>query len=265
MHDSVASFASSIPATAPIERPTYSICTMVSRPDEYAEMCESFAAGGFSPEDTQYLFIDNSTSNVADGFTALNRFLVEASEPYIILCHQDVLLLSDGRAKLDALLAELDAVAPKWAVCGNAGARSDGILVTRITDPHGIDRAAGGPFPARVMTLDENFILVRRDRNLAVSGDLSGYHLYGTDLCQVAAYLGYEAYVVDFHLKHKSPGNVDRAFQELRQQIARKHHAFAQPRWLPTSTRYPIYLSSSRITRFIARAMRKIGLSRFNQ
>ncbi len=58
--------------------------------------------------------------------------------------------------------------------------------------------------PIRVGSLDENFIVVKRQANLALSHDMSGFHLYGTDLCIIADILGRTSYVVDFHLCHKA-------------------------------------------------------------
>ena len=67
--------------------------------------------------------------------------------------------------------------------------------------------------------LDKNFLVVRRDANLAVSADLKGFHLHGTDICIVARLLGYTAYVVDFQLRHVSSGasTYEPGFAELPQ------------------------------------------------
>ena len=55
-----------------------------------------------------------------------------------------------------------------------------------------------GELPAKVHTVDENFIVVRRATNLSLSHDLDGFHLYGTDLCVIADILGGNCYVIDF-------------------------------------------------------------------
>ncbi|MFL6733644.1 MAG: hypothetical protein ACJ8EY_02985 [Sphingomicrobium sp.] len=189
----------------------FSICTLVTDHAEYAEMVGSFRAGGFDGPDCEYLYLDNSEGNAFDAFRGGNIFLREAAGDFIILCHQDVLLLNDGREALEARLGELDALDPDWALCGNGGGTESGDLVIRITDPHGTDRALG-TFPARATALDENFIVVRRDANLPLSHDLSGFHLYGADLCILADVLGRSAWVIDFHLRHKSAGRYEPAF-----------------------------------------------------
>lgn len=208
----------------------YSICTLVTRPNEYETMRRSFVAGGFGGEDCEYLFIDNSRSNHFDAFRGYNRFLAEAKGKYIILCHQDIELIADGRAVLDQLLAELDKTDPDWGLCGNAGANASGDQEVRISDPYQDDTTRGGPFPAAVMSLDENFIVARRDANLALSHDLHGFHWHGSDICIVADVLGYKSYVIDFHLRHESKGNLDRSFHEGLAAIAAKYQRAFRPR-----------------------------------
>jgi hypothetical protein len=224
----------------------YSICTLVTRPEEYARMAASFAAGGFAPPDCEYLTLDNSAGNRFDAFAGCNRFLAAARGEYVILCHQDVELIEDGRARLDALLAGLDRDHPDWGLCGNAGGVRPGRLALRISDPHGENTSLGGPFPVRVTSLDENFIVVRRRANLGLSRDLAGFHLYGADLCLAAATLGWGAYVIDFHLRHHSPGKTDASFAEARQRLIDKYQTAFRPRWLAT-TCTTAFLSGSRL------------------
>ncbi|HEY0896855.1 MAG TPA: hypothetical protein VGE15_09920, partial [Sphingobacteriaceae bacterium] len=65
----------------------YSVCTLVTRLSEYYEMVGSFIEAGFSKDQCEYLYIDNSSENTYDAFGGLNRFLQEAKGKYIILCH----------------------------------------------------------------------------------------------------------------------------------------------------------------------------------
>lgn len=208
----------------------YSICTLVTRPSEYETMRRSFVAGGFGSKDCEYLFIDNFRSNDFDAFRGYNRFLAEAKGKYIILCHQDIELIADDRDVLDQRLAELDKTDPDWGLCGNAGANTSGDQEVRISDPYQDNTTRGGPFPAAVMSLDENFIVARRDANLALSHDLHGFHWYGSDICIVADVLGYKSYVIDFHLRHESRGNLDRSFHDGHVAIAAKYQRAFRPR-----------------------------------
>jgi hypothetical protein len=223
----------------------YSICTFVTRFDQYKDLIRSFVDHGFSYDDCEYIYIDNSERNQYDAYRGINKFLTAATGTYIIICHQDVLLIDDGRQKLDVVLGELDGVDPRWGVCGNGGGVYPGRLALRITDPHG-DNQFIEPLPRRVTGLDENFLVVRRDANLAVSADLKGFHLYGTDICIVAQLLGYTAYVVDFHLRHLSSGDgkYQSDYPELRAALIAKYRRVMRPRTAATTTT-AVYLGGS--------------------
>ena len=201
----------------------FSIATLVTKPAQHSAMIASFRAGGFDGEDTEYLFVDNSRGNVLDGYSGLSALIAAARGRFIILVHQDVLLLKDGRKELLERLAELDQLDPNWALAGNAGGTAPGRLAIRISDPHGENQALG-PFPARAAALDENFIVLRRSALLSPSRGLAGFHLYGADLCLQARFKGMTAYVVDFHLRHLGVGTVDRAFRQGRDALERAYH-----------------------------------------
>ena len=213
------------------ERPAFSICTLVTRRAEYDEMLATFLRCGFGEGDCEYLFIDNSEGNRHDTYSGTARFLAEARGHYVILCHQDVLLLDDDRGVLEARLEALTRLDPNWGLCGNAGGNRMGENYVRISDPHGDDRTVG-PLPARVMSLDENFILVRREAGLAVSGDLSGFHLMGTDLCVLASVIGRSAWVIDFHLRHKSGGRLNADYWAAKSALTTKYREAFTPRWM---------------------------------
>jgi hypothetical protein len=231
---------------------TYSFCTLVTKPDEYRNMVELFVEKGFTEPDCEYLYIDNSQSNKHDAYSGYNRFLQQARGKYIILCHQDIEPIEDDRSRLDWLLTEVTQADPAWGLCGNAGANCSGDMVVRISDPWHANRNEGRPFPAPVMSLDENFILVRRDANLALSRDLKGYHWYGSDLCIVASVLGWSSYVIDFHLRHKSGGNKDTQFYKIRYAFRDKLAKAFRPRWHFSITWEPFFISASPLRSLIA-------------
>jgi hypothetical protein len=209
--------------------PAFTIATLVNDEIQYAEMQASFRAHGFAGPDVEFLAVRGARS----AFAALNDMLSAARGAYIVLCHQDVRLIEDGRAALEARLAELEASQPTWALAGNAGAEAPGRLAIRITDPYGTDRHIG-TLPARVMSLDENFIVVRGRAGLRFSRDLDGFHLYGADICLVADTLGWSAWVIDFHLRHLSPGRKDHTFREAEARFRAKWSRALRPRWMQT-------------------------------
>jgi hypothetical protein len=239
----------------------YSICTIVTRLGEYAEMVESFRRGGFCEPDCEYLFLDNSQENMFDSYAGYNLFLNVARGKFIILCHQDVILVDDGRVELDLVLESLSRIDPHWGVCGNSGGVYVGKWARRISDPHGAYQRVG-KLPAKARSLDENFIVVRRSANLALSHDLKGFHLYGTDICLIADIIGYQCYVVDFHLLHKSPGNADTAFKNIRESLIKKYHICLRSRWI-NGTCTIMFVSGAPIFYRIFNKFQVIGLVQF--
>ena len=183
----------------------FTIATLVNNRTHYDEMRGSFEAGGFDRASCEYIFVDNTGPQQTCAYRGLDRLLSEAKGDYVILCHQDVRIVDDGRAELEARLEQLETLDPAWAVAGNAGGIAPGRLAIRITDPHGANRHVGA-LPAKVMSLDENLMIVKRSARLSFSRDLSGFHFYGTDICLIADVLGHSAYVIDFHLEHLSGG-----------------------------------------------------------
>ncbi len=221
-------------ASAATTTPRYTIGSLVSNRRLYDNMLVSFRDHGFGTADCEYLFIDNSGPEQTGAYRGLNAILNAARAPIVILCHQDVRLIGDDRAILDRCIAQLASADPSWAVAGNAGGVAPGRLALRITDPHGKDQKVG-TFPQRVMSLDENFIVVRRDARIGFSHDLEGFHFYGADICLNAAIAGYSAYVIDFHLEHLSPGRKAKDFHAAERAFRAKWSAALKPRWVQTT------------------------------
>jgi hypothetical protein len=225
----------------------FAICTLVSNFEEYGRMLDSFIDAGFTTADCEYRYVDNTNGNSFDAYKGLNLFLQNSDAAYIIICHQDILLKFDKRDTLERRIAELDAIDSNWAVAGNAGTNNPYLLSMVVTHTDMVTHKVG-VLPSKVKSLDENFILVKKSANIALSGDLSGFHLYGTDICLVASCLGYSAYAIDFSLQHLSMGNKDASFYELSKRLQTKYSFFFRSRYIKTTvTRF--YLSSNGILR----------------
>lgn len=229
----------------------YTIATIANDREHLAALHRSLRAAGFDGPDCEYLHIDNTSAEQICAYSGLNAMLNEARGRYVMLCHQDLRILVDDREDLDLRLAELDEHDPTWALAGNAGGVSPGRLAIRITDPHGANQSIG-PFPARVTSLDENFIIVRREARIGFSIDLAGFHFYGADICLNAAVAGWNAYVIDFHLAHLSAGKKDVTFDEMENAFRTKWaHALA-PRWMQTTCAL-VHLAGSPLGQFAGR------------
>ncbi|MEO1282484.1 MAG: hypothetical protein AAFV69_12200 [Pseudomonadota bacterium] len=218
------------------DTPAFTIATLVTAPAQYAQMCTSFEDGGFTPDTCEYLVIDNTQAGQDQtcAYRGLNAALASARAPYVILCHQDVRLLVNNRQTLEARLRQLDANHPDWALAGNAGGAAPGELAIRISDPHRQSQSVGD-FPHRVFALDENFIVVRRSAQIGFSRNLQGFHFYGADICLAAETMGWEAYVIDFHLQHLSPGNKDTSFDTAKAAFRKKWSRAFRPRFIQTT------------------------------
>lgn len=212
----------------------YTIASIINDLEHLEALHRSFRTGGFEDGDCEFMFIDNTAGKQICAYSGLNAMLNEARGRHVILCHQDVRLLADKRKNLDKRLTELEEQDPSWALAGNAGGVAAGQLAIRITDPHGADQRVG-TFPVAVTSLDENFIIVRREARIGFSNNLSGFHFYGADICLNAATAGWNAYVIDFHVAHLSGGKKDDTFIASEQAFRTKWaNAFA-PRWMQTT------------------------------
>lgn len=239
----------------------YTIGTLVTDQAQYDEMRASFEAGGFGSEDCEYLIIDNRHGNTADAYDGLRQLLNLAKGTFVILCHQDVVLLEDGRAELDARLAELSERDPTWALAGNSGGIAMRKLALRISDKHRQNQSRGGPFPVPVMSLDENLIIVRRETRVSFSRDLHGFHMYGADICLNAAMLGYTSYVIDFHLLHKGEAATGKAFDQSVAEFERKWRRAMSPRIMQTTcTR--VLLSNNPLSQFAFSILQSLDRAR---
>jgi hypothetical protein len=152
--------------------------------------------------------LDNSGGNSFNP-SIINDIKSSTAQPYIIFCHQDVILnQGDGFDQLVQALDKLDRLEPKWAVAGNAGVTRHGEFVARITDPNSCYYPkCTKPFPAKVEALEENFLVIRTSANISCDWDM--FYFYAHVLCLDAVTKQQSCYVIDFHLSHLSPGKYD--------------------------------------------------------
>ncbi|HKZ65866.1 MAG TPA: hypothetical protein VJ111_05910 [Chitinophagaceae bacterium] len=191
----------------------FSVCSIITSEEEYTLMRQSFEACGFT-DDCEYIIADNTKSNNFDAYRAISRFIRESQGKYLIIVHQDVRCI-DNKSRLEKCLNDLSHMDDKWAICGNAGAIGYHQFVHHINNAGRIIINAN--LPARVSSLDENLLIINKATSITISPDLTGFHLYGTDLCIIADFLGYNCYVIPFMVKHLSLGNL----KELSKNVTR--------------------------------------------
>lgn len=224
----------------------YTFCTLVTDFGEYIQIVDSAKTAGFDGDDVEFLYFDNQKNNQFDGYNGINRALQEAQGEYLIFCHQDILFHDDKRTTLDACLSELETLDKNWAVAGNAGKDNSCQFYARISDPN-MQNIHNGILPAKVMSLDENFMILNRKHRFATSSQaLSGFHLYALDLCQNAYALGLSCYVINFHLLHKSGGKMSQSYYDAQNNyIALQQKRKAINDFFPLCSNF--YVSSSQI------------------
>jgi hypothetical protein len=203
---------------------TFRIATFVNDRELYARMRASFEQAGFVEPLARY------TIETGEPFAAITR-LGSAAEPYVILAHQDV-LCDQGQtaADLDRLLGELTKLDDRWVVAGNAGGVDRHRTIIHVSDVWS-DPAC---LPCRVTTLDENLLILRTARRPHCSSGLSGWHLYGSDVCLHAEKSGSSCYVIDFRVTHLSPGKYEDVPEAIKR-FSRSWGWRARPRYVRTS------------------------------
>lgn len=228
-------------ASGPAE---FEIYTFVTDEQQYAQMRGSFEAAGLRPPSAAFFAMhDRRTPGGSDPYALIAEVGSRPHRSYVILVHQDVRLdQGAGADELVAALEQLNDVDPAWVVAGTAGGTSDLRLVRRLRDPHG--GSTDDVLPARVVSLDENFLVFNPSHSPRCSPGLGGFHFYGTDVCLNALKDGGTAYVIDMPLTHLSAGRLGPDYDEARRRFLEAW----QPRFRFTYVRTPnelLFLSRS--------------------
>jgi hypothetical protein len=136
---------------------------------------------------------------------AYNRGIDESTAPIIVFAHQDVFLPEGWEEDLARAIAAIDQTDPDWAVIGACGVDLAGKHVGHVWSS-GLSRRVGGRFgaPRETVCIDEFVIVLRRSSGLRFDEGLPGFHLYGTDIVQMARAAGLKSYVADLPAIHNS-------------------------------------------------------------
>jgi hypothetical protein len=195
---------------------SFDIHTFVTDEEQYEALKASFEDAGFRPPLARYVELrDRRSPGGSDPYELISRIGAERDRSWAILTHQDVRADQGvGVEDLVSALEHLDDLDPRWVVAGNAGGAPDLQLIRRLRDPYG--GGTGHDLPARVVSLDENFLVFNRRHRPRCSPGLEGFHFYGTDACLNARRDGGTSYVIDFPVTHLSPGSLGPAYDEAK-------------------------------------------------
>lgn len=128
----------------------------------------------------------------ASASIAYNRALAATSADVVVFAHHDVFLPEGWDRLLARRLAELP---EDWAVFGAYGVGLDGAGIGPVwSSSIGaiVGRVPAAPVP--VESYDEMLLILRRDSGLRFDPALPGWHMYGTDIAQIAGAAGRGAY-----------------------------------------------------------------------
>ena len=222
----------------------FSVCCLVTRWKDYEVAREAFELQGFDVSNSEFLVCDNSSTNHFDAYQAIRLFLREARGRYVVVAHQDAYPLEHCNKLLEKLrlLEEKD---PLWGVAGNTGVHYRGwpSATGSLRMPQSGEISMRTDFE-EVSVLDENALIVRNGCGITLSADLDGYHLYGLDLCSVAARIGFTSYVVDYLWYHGSHGTIAGDFFTAKHKVETKFRKYFSRTSLPTTCTYVSWSSS---------------------
>ena len=134
---------------------------------------------------------------------AYNNGLDATTAPYIVFAHHDVYLPQGWDRLLAARIAEVEAQDAHWGLIGAFGIALDGAHIGPVwSSSLGmiVGRVPLAPLP--VQAFDEMLIVVRRASGLRWDQALPGWHMYGTDVVQIARMQGLGAYAVGLPCVH---------------------------------------------------------------
>lgn len=169
------------------------------------------------------LFVERHHMSAA---AALNAGRDRTDADLVVFAHQDVYLPRCWEERLLAAVRALDQRREEWAVLGIAGVDTTGRFVGRFYSS-GLDSEFGGPLPhpEEVVSLDEVLIVLRSDCGLRFDEHLPGFHLYGTDIVQMARNEGLTSFAVDAPVVHNSTPKAGLDYSY------RKAYRFMQRKW----------------------------------
>jgi hypothetical protein len=147
---------------------------------------------------------------------ALNAGIEQASNDLCVLCHQDVIFPPGWEQGMVKAVEELLFM----GVCGVWGVTLGGDLAGNVIEPRGHWATEG--LPAKVQSVDELLMIVRKSSGLRFDEDLGGWHLYGADICLQAIEQGMTNYAIDAPVEHLSTGKLDEAFYLCQYDLKKK-------------------------------------------
>lgn len=130
---------------------------------------------------------------------------LDASAPgtVVLFAHQDVYLPRGYAGRLRARIAEVEKLDPDWAVLAPFGLTAEGIVAGRVWSTAWARLFEGhAGLPTTIVSADELLIVVKAQPGLRFDDALPSFHLYATDIIQMAIAAGLRCYAIDAPVVH---------------------------------------------------------------
>jgi len=183
--------------------PKISVVSCVNDFDKY-NCCVGISFQQEQRDGTVELLPIDNTSNNLSAPAALNLGIAKADNNIIVCCHQDVIFPEKWTTSLFEQINIIEGTHKNWGVLGIFGIAKNGMRAGNVIDYCG--HSYNLPLPAEVQSLDELCLIIRKDSRLRFDEELSGFHLYGADICLEAMAKGLTNFAIDACVTHTSPG-----------------------------------------------------------
>jgi hypothetical protein len=169
------------------------------------------------------LHVETGAPSASIGY---NRLLDSTDADVVIFAHQDVYFPLGWDALLRHRIAELAEHDPDWALLGTYGidlnvdgygpvwATSLGSIVGKVSIT-----------PVQVQSYDELVIIMRKSKGVRFDENLPHFHMYGTDIVQIAEAAGLKSYAMSLPVVHN-----DRFHHQLDEHFAAGYH-YVRRKW----------------------------------
>ena len=152
----------------------------------------------------ELVVVDNTAGLNFDTLAlAVSSGIERTKHDLIAVVHEDVLFPSNWHSQFEASLASLESIDPQWALLGAVGWRSDGALCGQWSDPHRYENTFGDTPYEAVERLDEQLMILHRERLVDVDLLMPSIHHLGRDLPRIARQKSQLTYVVQAPTIHK--------------------------------------------------------------
>jgi len=179
-----------------VTKPTFTIVTCVTRPKMW--MDNIVRPNRELSQKLEFLPVFNLVEKLSIA-SAYNRSLQQAKSKYVILCHQDLHFYPGWFKQLESKIKDLPS---NWGVIGVAGWTQEGKIMGGLKVPEGRWSKNEG----EAHTVDECFLVVRKDLGLKFDERIIESHLYGADICLESLSRGFKNYAIQLPVEHRESG-----------------------------------------------------------